>query len=115
MTIEEFARLVPGLSKMSHVEMITHLAWFIHSHGGKDRFNAADIRKCYDDLHYTQPANISSQLQQMDGAKQRKLLKDGRGYRLEGRTKEVLDKKYSQRPETIAVTEMLSGLPGGPR
>lgn len=112
MTIDEFARSVPGLATMSHVDTITHLAWFLHTHGGKDRFQAGDIRACYDQLHYSQPANVPSQLQQMWEAKQRKLLKDARGYRLEGRVKEALDKKYAQRPETVAVTEMLSSLPG---
>lgn len=112
MTIEEFARQVPGLSKMGHVEKIKHLAWFILTHGGTDRFTAGDIRAYYEELHYTQPANLGAQLQQMADAKQPQLLKDARGYRLEGRVKEGLDKKYSQRPETIAVAELLQSLPG---
>ena len=35
-----------------------------------------NIRGCYDRLHYVQPANLATQLQQMADAKTPKLLKD---------------------------------------
>src|SRR5262249_7956323 len=40
------------------------------------------------------------------------LLKDSRGFRLEGRSREALDAKYAQRPATLAVAAMLQALPG---
>jgi hypothetical protein len=112
MKIEGFASLVPGLTGMSHVEKIRHFAWFILTQDGRERFGTADIRRCYDQLHCAPPANISSQLQQMAEKKPPELLKDSKGYRLEGRAKDQLDARYGQAAETIAVDAMLQGLPG---
>lgn len=112
MNIDEFAQLAPGLSGALHVEKIKHFAWFILTQEGRERFDLGDIRRCYDYLHFARPTNLSNQLQQMVDKKPPELLKDGRGFRLEGRIKEQLDGKYGQRLTTIAVAEMLQGLPG---
>ncbi len=48
----------------------------------------------------------------MAGKKPPDLLKDTRGFRLEGRIKEQLDTKYGTRPETAAVASALQNLPG---
>lgn len=112
MTLEDFARLVPGLPQMSHVDKIKYLAWYLLTQNGKDRFGAGEVRDCYEKLHYVQPVNISSQLQQMAGTTKPKLLKDARGYRLEGTAKEQLDAKYGSRPETVAVAAALQNLSG---
>lgn len=112
MTLEEFGRIVPGLSVMSHVEKIIHLAWFVLTQNNQDRFSPSDIRTCYEQLHFSPPANIGSQLRQMAEKKPPQLLKDARGYRLEVRTKEQLDGKYSARTATVAVDAMLQSLPG---
>lgn len=112
MTLEEFAQLVPGLSAMSNVDKIKHLAWYVLSQDGRDRFTTGDIRRCFDQLHYAPPGNLSGQLQQMADGKPPKLLKDSRGFRLEGRVKEQLDTKYGTRPETISVAASLQNLPG---
>lgn len=112
MKLEEFAPLVPNLKGMSHVERIKHLAWYVLAHGQRDRFSSTDIKQCYESLHYVLPVNLNSQLQQMAAKKPPDLLKDARGYRLEGRTKEKLDGKYAQRAATIVVDAMLQSLPG---
>lgn len=112
MTLEEFAQLIPGLAGMSHVDKIKHLAWYVLTQDGRDRFTTADVRRCYDQLHYAPPGNISTQLQQLADKRQPELLKDSRGFRLEGRVKEQLDAKYGTRPETVAVTVALQNLPG---
>src|SRR5688572_19022912 len=112
MKLEEFAHRVPNLKGMSHVERIKHLAWYVLTHGQRERFAPADIRQCYENLHYVLPANIGSQLQQMADKKPPDLLKDSRGYRLEGRAKDKLDMKYFQRAATIAVDALLQSLPG---
>jgi hypothetical protein len=112
MNLEEFAQLVPALSGMSHVERIRHFAWFMLTQEQRERFGTADVRRCYEQLHYALPGNISQQLQQMADKKPPDLLKDRRGFRLEGRVKEQFDGKYGQRQATIAVDAMLQGLPG---
>jgi hypothetical protein len=70
------------------------------------------MRRCYEQLHWAPPANISSQLQQLAGKKPPELLKDTRGFRLEGRIKEHFDNKYAQRTVTVAADALLQGLPG---
>jgi len=55
---------------------------------------------------------VAVQLQQLADKKPPELLKDTKGFRLEGRTKKALDCKYGQRPATIAVDAMLQSLPG---
>jgi hypothetical protein len=112
MTLEEFVQLIPNFSGMSHVDRIRHMGWFLLSQEKRDRFAAADVTRCYDQLHLVKPGNVHSQLQQMTDKKPPELLKDSRGYRLEARTKEYLDGKYGQRPATIAIDAMLQGLPG---
>lgn len=112
MTLEDFAQLVPGLAGMSHVDKIKHLAWFVLTQDSRDRVTTTEIRRCYGQLHYALPGNISNQLQQMADKKPPDLLKDSRGFRLEGRVKEQLDAKYGTRPVTVAVTASLQSLPG---
>ncbi len=113
MNIEEFAHIVPGLAGMNHVEKIKHFGWFMLTQDQRERFGTADVqRRCYEQLHYAPPGNISQQLQQMVDKKPPDLLKDRRGFRLEGRIKEQLDGKYGQRQATVAVDAMLQGLPG---
>ena len=112
MNLEEFALAVPTLSGMSHVEKIKHFAWFLLSQERRERFVTSDLRRCYEQLHFAPPTNLSSQLQQIADKKPPEMLKDSRGFRLEGRVKEQLDKKYSQRQATVAVDAMLEGLQG---
>ena len=112
MTLEEFAQLAPGLAGMSHADKIRHFAWHVFTQDGRERFATGDIRRCYDQLHYDLPGNLSGQLQQLADKKPPELLKDSRGFRLEGRLKERLDAKYGTRPETIAVAASLQNLPG---
>lgn len=112
MTLQDFAGLVPGLSGMRHVDKIRHFAWFLLTQEGKDRFGPADVRQCYERLHFAQPGNMNRQVQHMAEKKPPDLLKDSKGYRLEVRLKEPLDGKYGTRPETIAVAAVLQNLPG---
>lgn len=112
MTLEEFTQAAAGLSRMGHVDKIKHFAWFVHTQDQRDRFQTADIRRCYELLHYALPANLSSQLQQMADQKTPTLLKDSKGFRLEGRVREQFDGKYAQRPATASVDALLRSLPG---
>lgn len=97
---------------MSHVDRIKHLGWFLLAEEVRERFVAADIRRCYESLHLAQPAKLGTQLQQMADKKPPDLLRDARGYRLEGRHRAGLDERYGRRTATVAVDAMLQGLPG---
>lgn len=112
MTIDDFAQLVSGLSGMSHVERIKHFGWFVLTQEKKARFTAADVIRCYDQLHMVKPGNVHSQLQQLMDKRPPDVLKDTGGYRLEARARDQLDGKYAARPATMAVEGMLQALPG---
>jgi hypothetical protein len=112
MTLDELSRAVPGLATMNHVDKIKHFAWFLVTQDKVERFGVADIRRCYDQLHYAQASNFSQLIQQMADKNPPDVLKDSHGFRLEGRIREKLDGLYGTRPATIAVDEMLQSLVG---
>jgi hypothetical protein len=112
MTLDDFARLVPDLSGMGHIERIKHFGWFVLVVEKQDRFAAADITRCYDLLHIVKPGNVHALLRKLEAKKPPELLRDTRGYRLEARVKEPLDSKYGAQPTTVAVDAMLLALPG---
>lgn len=112
MDLEALARMIPNFGKMSHAEKVKLFAWHIHTHLKHDRFTVAEIRSCYDELHYAKPANLGSCIQQLEKKKPPDFLKDRRGHRLEGRIRDTFDAKYGTRPITIVVDTMLADLPG---
>jgi hypothetical protein len=112
MELDDLPRVIPNFPRLSHAEKIKAFAWHIHTHRKMDRFAPADIRACYEHLHYVQPGNVSPYLSQLQQKKPAELLKDKRGYRLEGRIRESYDTKYGNRPLTIVVDTLLADLPG---
>jgi hypothetical protein len=112
MELDDLARTIPNLPRQPHAERIKAFAWYLHTHRKMDRFSLADIRACYDHLHYAKPQNLSSCLAQLQQKKPPDLLKDKRGYHLEGRIREAYDAKYGTRPLTIVVDTLLADLPG---
>ena len=112
MELDDLARAIPNLPRQPHAERIKAFAWYLHTHRKMDRFSLADIRACYDHLHYAKPQNLSSCLAQLQQKKPPDLLKDKRGYHLEGRIREAYDAKYGTRPLTIVVDTLLADLPG---
>jgi hypothetical protein len=112
MELDDLAQVIPNLPRLSHAEKIKAFAWHLHTHRKMDRFTQADIRTCYDCLHYAKPENVSACFQQLQQKKPPELLKDKRGYRLEGRVRGAYDAKYGTRPLTIVVDTLLADLPG---
>jgi hypothetical protein len=111
MELKEFAASVKGFSALLHPDRIIHFAWYLHKYKGKDRFDQAAIRACYKDLHMEGP-NLSEQFKRLLAKRPKIMLPDGSGYRLEHNIRETLDKKFGQHETTIAVSKMLSDLPG---
>lgn len=110
----ELQSLVRGIAEFktwNHAEKIKFFAWFIHAHKGAPRFNAADIGRCYTDLHLERPTSISPFLTNMTKQKPKIVLKDIQGYYLVGNKRDEFEAKYGQREITVQVTKLLSDLP----
>ena len=112
MELKDLARIIPGISTLPHADQIKAYAWYLHQHKAMERFSQADIRGCYDRLHYQQPSNISPYFTRLLQKHRPELLKDKGGYRLAGHIREAYDAKFGSRPETLAVDALLAGLPG---
>ncbi len=111
MFVPEFARNVPGLSDWKHTEKIKFFGWCLHTLSDRERFSQADVRACYDELHLQKPTNISPYFKQLEGTKQKQLLKDKRGYYLPKGVRDEISAKYGRRTSTVEVDKLLSDLP----
>ncbi len=111
MDLREFVGAVPNFAKLGHPDRILHFGWYLHTHKGKNHFSQAEIRGCYKDLHMDEP-NLSGQFSRLIAKKPKVLLLDADGYYLEHSQREALDKKYGQHETTIALSKLLSDLPG---
>jgi hypothetical protein len=110
MDLEEFVRQIEGFAGWSHPDKIKLFGWYLHVHKKQDRFNATDIRKCYEDLNYEVP-NLARDLPRLVDRTPPELLKDGGGYRLEARVRRAFDEKYGEAQTTIVVKKLLAELP----
>ncbi len=112
MEVEDLVRVMPNLARASHADRVKAFAWHLHTYRKADRFGLPDIRDSYDRLHYARPKNLGTCIAQLQGKKPPEILKDKRGYLLEGRVREAYDAKYGSRPLTIVVDTLLADLPG---
>lgn len=110
MGVADFAGGIAGFDSLSHPSKIKLFAWFLQREEGVDRFTAADLRACYVAVDSLVP-DLSIYLPRLAAKKPPELLKDSRGYHLEGRIIRSMDAKYGQHPAAIAVTRLLSELP----
>ena len=110
MELEEFARQVPNFDGLSEPERIKHLVWYLHKHAARERVDVATVRKCYERLSY-EPSNLSRDMARLAERRPPELLRDGKGYRLEGRVRAEMDGKYGETPSSIAVAKLLADLP----
>lgn len=110
--LPEIVGKIPGFSGWSHPNKIAFFGWYLHTHRNRDRFDQAAIRWCYEQLHTPPPSDVSVCFAQMLKKKPPQLLKDARGYRLEGRVRQALGAKYGESERVVTVTKLLSDLPG---
>jgi len=111
MKLEELVNGIPGFLGWKDADKIRFFAWFFYSKKGRDRFSAADIRACYEELSLQQPSNVNPYLAQMLNRKPQEMLRDNRGYVLEKRLRDQLESKYGQRASTIQADKLLLELP----
>lgn len=91
------------------VDQILHLAWFCHTALRQDRVVTGDIRKLYEQLHLN-PPNISSYLSYLSDGKGRRVIRDKRGFRVEGKCRAKLDAKFAESATSIDVSPVASSL-----
>ncbi len=106
---DDIKELASGLPQQSHPDRIKLFGWYLHSRKSVSTFQPSDIAKCYDALNIGRPSSFGGYFTNLIRSKE--LLKNGSGYRLESRIREVLDKKYGTRQRAIYVTALLEALP----
>lgn len=104
--LRSFIAGVNGFSEMGHADKVRLFAWLQHSLFKRDRFSTGDINWCYNTLSY-QPGNTSQYLKNMEG---KVLLKDGGGYRCEGKFRTKYDELYGEHDITLNVRHMVKDL-----
>lgn len=112
MTLKDLVRRVPNFAALSHPEKIKLFAWWLHTHGKRERFDVAAIRGCYNAVDLPTSANPAQDLARLEAKRPRELLKDANGYRLEGSVRQKHDSKHGEHETTVVVTQTLSSLPG---
>lgn len=110
-TLKSVVAGIPGFGTWSVNDKILFFAWFFQRHGNRERFKPSEIKGCFDSLHIKAPTSIGAYFKPLVENRKPKLLKDSRGYRLEGSIFEALDAKYGSRASTIAIIETLANLP----
>lgn len=91
------------------VDQILHLSWYCHTALGKDRVVTGDLRGLYDQLHLN-PPNISSYLSYLSDGKSKRMIRDKRGFRVEGRCRTKLDEKFAGRETSVDLSPVASSL-----
>jgi len=111
MSVEEdlrsFIAGVNGFADLGHADKVRLFAWLQHYLFKKDRFSTADINWCYDKLAY-EPSNASQYLKNLENSGE--LLKDGSGYRCEGKFRAKYDVLYGEHQITLTVRQMVKDL-----
>jgi hypothetical protein len=111
MNLNELVSGIADFDRWKHPDKIKLFAWFIHCELNQDRFTAADIGRCYKEIHSPQPSSIHPFLTDLEGRKPKQLLRDKRGFFLERTIREALHSKHGQRPVAIRIEKLLMELP----
>jgi hypothetical protein len=105
--LRSFIAGVPGFAEMGHADKIRMFAWLQHHLFKKDRFVTTDITWCYKTLSY-RPTNTTTYLKNLE--KIGELLREGSGYRCEGKFRAEYENKYGEHQITLNVRQMVKDL-----
>jgi hypothetical protein len=108
MDLVALKQAVPSLADKSHYDKIKIFGWWMHVHKSKASFTAAEVGKCYDELHFARPASFGEYFKQL--VKKKELLPARSAYSLEHRVREQLDIAYGTPVRTVKVTSLLADL-----
>jgi hypothetical protein len=98
---------IDGFARWTHADKIRLFAWVQHALRDKARFSTADISWCYETLRYNK-TNVSQYLSDMEGRKE--LLRNARGYSVEGSVRDQYDAKYGEHDITLNIRQMVTEL-----
>lgn len=99
---------IDGFTGWTHADKIRLFAWVQHALRKRERFGSGDVNWCYEVLDYNK-TNTSQYLSDMEHRKE--LLRDGRGYYLEGGMRALYDGKYGEHDITRNIRQMVRELP----
>lgn len=111
MKAAEFVESVKAFHQKTKVEQVLLIAWHLHAHKGLESFAPAVLRDAFRDAGVV-PPDMSVYLPRLANKKPPQLLQSRGRYRLDGSERRRLDAKYGDHPTTVAVTALLSDLPG---
>ena len=112
MDAREFVASDPDFARKNHPKRIKAFGWFLHVHEQRERFNAGDIRRCYDVCDLNQPANMARFLESLSEKTPPELLHDAGGYRLSQPIRGQLEREYGGVDSVVTIERMLADLPG---
>jgi hypothetical protein len=108
--LQDFAASTQGFYRKSAVDQLLDMAWFLESCQQRPCFDAAQMRQCFRDAGLDAP-DMSVYLRRLASKKPPQLMKAKDGYRLSGAVRRELDKRYSNDPTVVAISQILSDLP----
>ncbi|WP_431129679.1 hypothetical protein [Variovorax paradoxus] len=82
MEILDWVKRVKGFAGLSINDKILAFGYFFHTERKVERFFPANINSLFDDVHFNRPSNTPSQMKALTTTKPKRLLVDGKGYRL---------------------------------
>jgi hypothetical protein len=107
--LADFTRRISSFDSKTLTGKIEIFGWYLHEVGGKARFSPADLTKCFQLAHCSEPGNIYGLLLQLSTKKPARLLKDSQGYRLSAAVRDQIGTGLG-RSSSAAVSALLSGL-----
>jgi hypothetical protein len=110
MQLQELVNQVAAFDTATPKEKIKLLAWWLHTHGGKEFFGPADIRGCYSKLHMDEPPALATYISRLADAKD--LIAEKGKYKLARFVRADLDKKHGIQASLHAAFE-IDAAPGG--
>lgn len=109
--LEQLVESIENFNHWGHGKKLKLFGWFIHSKKGEDRFDAAALRDCYDEIGIEKPSNVHPYIATLEKKKPKDLLRDARGLYLPKHVKDDFEQRYGQRESTVQITKLLTELP----
>lgn len=108
--LSEFISAHDSFYRQSGVEQILTVAWFLEARESRRSFASAHMRKCLREVG-VEPPDLSVYLPRMARKSPPQLMKEGDGFRLSGKVRRELDKRYGGDPTVTRVSQILTDLP----